>query len=119
MSCEPSFLPESFNVFLPAVSGDTYPEGILFEEDGIDETLTRVTVDFKLDPSQATEDLQLDSDDDTITLSATGANAWAFLVPSFQVNLAAGDYYYHIRAFFGTDHKRTLLSGVFTVQESI
>jgi len=119
MDCPESFSPPYFDVFLPIVSGDTYPEGIQFDEDGIDWDLSRVTIDFKLDPAQETESLKLDSDTGGVTLLTTSASGWAFLIPSFEVTLPAGDYIYHVRAFFGDDHKRTLLSGVFQVQASI
>lgn len=117
--CQESYLPVNFDVFLPIVTGDTYPEGIRFTEDGIDQVLTAVEIEFKSNPAMQIGEFTLSTGNGGITMDSTAANNWDVSVPAFLVSLSAGDYFYQIKFTYGTGKVITLVSGTLTVEPSI
>lgn len=119
MSCPNKFLPVVLDIFNPSITGDTYPEGVRIAITGQDQELHRITVTFKRDPSQIANDFLLDSETGGVILESTAAESWQFLIPEFQCSLLPADYFYHVRAEYGTDSVLSIISGIYPVKTSI
>lgn len=119
MSCKETFEPVNYDLFLPIVTGDTYPESINFTTNDINSVLNRVTIGFKRSPLQSVADLTLDSVSGGITIVSSSGGAWSVNIGSFNVTLTPGEYYYQIKCYYGSSSKRSILSGVLQVKDSI